>query len=201
MKQQHGYNLVALFNEGSERAYYRLYEELYPSIFTFAHRLLPNIQEAEDVCSESFTKLFQTGERFKDAQSLKAFLFRITRNACLNVLRDNERHTSKHKELGYIIANEQEISDQELQAELVAWVYASIEKLPKKCRKVFKLTLIGFSYEEIAAQLNISESTVRNQKARGLKLLRIALFKEGQFSKTAVVISVLISLMLKENQL
>ena len=200
MKEQHGYNLVALFNEGSERAYYRLYEELYPSIFTLAHRLIPNIQEAEDICSESFVKLFQTAEKFTDAQSLKAFLFRITRNACLNALRNNERYLLRHKEFQYLLQNDQEISDQELQAELVAWIYASIEKLPKKCRKVFKLTLTGFSYEEIAAQLNVSESTVRNQKARGLKLLRIALFKENQFSKTAVVVSVMINL-LKNNQL
>jgi RNA polymerase sigma-70 factor (family 1) len=201
MKQNPGHNLVALFNRGNEKAFYTLYKQLYPSIFTMANKMVANTQEAQDICTESFVKLFQTEEKFESIQNLKAFLFRITRNACLDALKKEERHSLRHKELLYLMENKENIFRQEVEAELMELLYASIENLPKKCRNVFKLTLIGLTYEEIAAHLNISESTVRNQKARGLKLLRMALLRESEFSKNAVIISLLLTLVLKKNHL
>jgi RNA polymerase sigma-70 factor (family 1) len=200
MKQNSGHDLVALFNRGNEKAYYGLYRELYPSIFTLANKMVNNTQEAQDICTESFVKLFQTKEKFETLQNLKAYLFSITRNACLDVIKMEERHSLRHKELLYLMENKEEVFKQEVEADLVEMVYASIEDLPKKCRNILKMTLTGISYEEIAARLNISVSTVRNQKARGVKLLRIALLKENQFLKSAVTISIFLTLILKNNQ-
>lgn len=200
MKQIPANDLVALFNSGNEKAYYGLYRELYPSVFTLANKMVYNTQEAQDICTESFVKLFQTDEKFATLQNLKAWLFSITRNACLDVIKMEERHSLRRKELLYLMENKEEVFRQEVEADLVEMVYASIENLPKKCRNILKLTLTGISYEEIAARLNISVSTVRNQKARGIKLLRIALLKENQFFKSAVTISIMLTLMLKNNQ-
>lgn len=200
MKQTPGHDLITLFNRGNEKAYYGIYKELYPSIFTLANKMVNNTQEAQDVCTESFVKLFQTEEKFDSLQNLKAYLFRITRNACLDVIKMEERHSLRHKELLYLMENKEELFRQEVEADLVEMVYASIENLPRKCRNILKMTLTGISYEEIAARLNISVSTVRNQKARGVKLLRIALLKENQFLKTSVTISIFLTLILKNNQ-
>lgn len=201
MKQNSVNNLVALFNNGNEKAFYILYKQLYPSIVTLASQIVADKQEAQDICTESFIKLFQTEEKFESIQNLKAFLFKITRNACLDVLRKEERHSFHQKELLYLMENKEDVFRKEVEAELVQLVYASIENLPKKCRNIFKLTLKGLSYEEIAAHLKISTSTVRNQKARGLKLLRIALLKENGLSRTAVVVSILLTMILKNNDL
>jgi RNA polymerase sigma-70 factor (family 1) len=194
MKENPGYSLVTLFNRGDEKAFHGLYRELYPGILLLANKMVSNTQEAQDICADSFIKLFQTQEKFDSIQNLKAFLFRITRNACLDSLKKQERHLLGHKQLRYLMEQKEDFFKDEIEAELVEMIYVSIEKLPKKCRKVFKLTLMGLGYEEIADHLNISISTVRNQKARGLKLLRIALLKERELSRTLAIISILIAL-------
>jgi RNA polymerase sigma-70 factor (ECF subfamily) len=59
-------------------------------------------------------------------------------------------------------------------------IYEEIEKLPKKCRQVFKLAYMdGLGNEEIANLLNITYQTVKNQKVRALKILRLALLHKG----------------------
>jgi RNA polymerase sigma-70 factor (family 1) len=194
MKQNPGHDLVALFNRGNEKAYYGLYKDLYPSIFTLANKMVNNTQEAQDICTESFVKLFQSEEKFETLQNLKAYLFTITRNACLNALKRQEKHSLGHKELQYLMENKDDIFKNEVEADLIGMVYAAIENLPKKCRNIFKMTLMGYTPEEIAGHYNISISTVRNQKARGVKLLRIALLKESDLYKTAAIISLLITL-------
>jgi RNA polymerase sigma-70 factor (ECF subfamily) len=200
MEQNPGHNLVALFNRGNEKAFYGLFNELYPSVFTLANKMVRNTQEAQDICTESFIKLFRTEEKFESIQNLKAFLFTITRHACLDALKKEERHSIRHKELLYLMEYKEDIFKQEVEAELVELIYASIERLPTKCRKIFKMILAGFSVEEIAAKMNISVSTVWNQKSRGVKLLRIALLKEKQFSNTAFIISILLTLLLNNNR-
>jgi RNA polymerase sigma-70 factor (family 1) len=201
MKQNSGYNLVALFNSGDEKAFQAIYEELYPGVFLLANKMLDNTQEAQDVCADSFIKLFQTEEKFDDLENIKAFLYRITRNACLDLLKKQERHSLGNKHLGYLMEQHSDFFKSEIEVELAATIYKSIENLPTKCRKVVEMTMMGFDTAEIAVHLNITVSTVRNQKARGIKLLRIALLGENELSGTIAVISLLVTLLTSQKPL
>ena len=194
MEQNPGHNLVALFNNGNQRAFQGLYKLLYPSILVLADNMLSDIQEAQDICTESFIKLFQSNEKFESLQNLKAFLFTITRNACLNSIKSQASSSRNKKQLRYLLNDKEEIWKDEVEAELINMIYASIENLPVKCRKVFRMTLLGYSPEEIAERYKISISTVRNQKARGLKLIRKSVLKEKNLYRTIATISVLITL-------
>jgi len=189
MKHNSGHNLVALFNSGNEKAFQAIYEELCPGVFLLAYNMLDNTQEAQDVCADSFIKLFQVDEHFDRIENIKAFLYRITRNACLNLLRDQERHSAGHKHLGYIMAQQDDHLKSEIEIELAATIYKSIERLPTKCRKIFEMTMMGFDSQEIADHLNISVSTVRNQKVRGIKLLRLALLGQSELPGTVAILS------------
>lgn len=194
MEQNPGHNLVALFNSGNQRAFQGLYKLLYPSILVLADNMLSDTQEAQDVCTESFIKLFQSNEKFESLQNLKAFLFTITRNACLNSIKSKATSSRNKKQLSYLLNDKEEIWKDEVEAELINMIYASIENLPGKCRNVFRMTLLGYSPEEIAERYKISISTVRNQKARGLKLIRKSIMKEKDVYRTIAAISVLITL-------
>lgn len=201
MKQNSGYNLVALFNSGDEKAFQVIYEQLCAGVFLLANKMLLNIQEAQDVCADSFIKLFQAEKKFDDLQNIKAFLYRITRNACLDLIRKQERHSIGNKQLRYLMEQQDDILKNENEVELAATIYKSIENLPKKCRKIFEMTIMGFDYQEIADHLNISVNTVRNQKARGLKLLRIALLSETELSRTIAIVSLLLALLTSQKPL
>lgn len=63
--------------------------------------------------------------------------------------------------------------------QLIVELFDEIEKLPLKCREVFKLNRFErLKYREIALKLNISERTVENHIANALKLLREAMLKD-----------------------
>jgi RNA polymerase sigma factor (sigma-70 family) len=58
-------------------------------------------------------------------------------------------------------------------AETIHLLYKAIDELPVQCRKVFtKLYVEGKSVAEAAAEMKVTVSTVKNQKARGIKLLK-----------------------------
>jgi RNA polymerase sigma-70 factor (ECF subfamily) len=60
-----------------------------------------------------------------------------------------------------------------ISAETVRLLYEAINELPAQCKKVFtKLYVEGKSVAEIATEMNVAVSTVKNQKARGIKLLK-----------------------------
>jgi RNA polymerase sigma-70 factor (ECF subfamily) len=57
--------------------------------------------------------------------------------------------------------------------EVLREVYAELQKLPAECRKVMQLYYQqGLDHKSISAELGVTVSTVKNQKARGLQILR-----------------------------
>ena len=58
-------------------------------------------------------------------------------------------------------------------SEILHDVYSSIESLPVQCRKIVLLSYLGgLSNKQIARHLQLSVHTVRNQKVRGIQLVR-----------------------------
>jgi RNA polymerase sigma factor (sigma-70 family) len=63
-----------------------------------------------------------------------------------------------------------------IRAEVIGEIQRSIEDLPEGCKVVIKLAFTeGLKNEEIAKALGISINTVKSQKQRALKLLRLNL--------------------------
>lgn len=194
MKQEAQYHLIAKLNRRDERAFYTVFHQLYPAIVSFANKLVQDINLAQEICSDSFIKLYQSEEIFAGLENVKAWLFTITKNGCLDAIKKIKHQTQVQKQLQQILESDDRnfITKQEIQSELIEFIYLSIEKLPAQCRRVFQMNMQGMSYEEIAAALKVSISTVRNQKARGLKLLKIAVLKERGLSVSAVTVSIVL---------
>jgi RNA polymerase sigma-70 factor (ECF subfamily) len=69
--------------------------------------------------------------------------------------------------------SERPVIENMIYAETMSRVYAVINQLPNQCKKVFiKHYVEGKKISEIAAELNISVSSVRTHKGRGIELLR-----------------------------
>jgi RNA polymerase sigma-70 factor (ECF subfamily) len=180
--EQSADDLVSQFNRGNSRAYNAIYNLYAPSIYYFAKRFVGDRSVAEDIAADSFIKLYRLHTNFSSLPNIQAFLRITTRNACLNYLRDLKLKDQRKQDLLYILSQDQEkgFPEDQYQAELMQRIYAEIEKLPKKCRQVFKLAYMdGLGNEEIANLLNITYQTVKNQKVRALKILRLALLHKG----------------------
>ncbi|MBL7743128.1 MAG: RNA polymerase sigma-70 factor [Chitinophagaceae bacterium] len=181
MKPAFSYEILESFLLGKESGfdpYFRLY---YKALVFFAKRYVSDDAAAEDIVQECFVKLWENRSKINDEEHLWNWLYRTVYHDCLKwkkrykepfdklrVTRLKEMTESEECEAGY----EENI----IRAETMRQVREAIEGLPAECRKVFyKLYIEGKTVDETAAELEVTRSTVYNQKARGLKLLRVRL--------------------------
>jgi RNA polymerase sigma-70 factor (family 1) len=178
MKQHIHSDIISGFHKGNSRAFDLLFDMFFPALCYFANKLIEERQEAEDIVLDTFQKLWARREHFETMPNIKAFLYITVRNTCLNYLRYRETQRKRTREMIKLMPErfEEDAEQQRIRAEVMKNIYSEIEKLPKKCREVFELYYFeGMKANEIAEQLQISESTVRNQKVRALQLLKTAL--------------------------
>jgi len=166
---------LTAFNQGNSRAFQVIFENYNKILFTCAIQLVKDKEQAEDIVSESFTKLWQRHDVFQTEEHIKAFLFVTTRNASLNYLRHIQRKTASQSELSYLQRDkdDQDVITDMIEGELLRMIYPMIETLPNKCKTIFKLIYFeDASTDEVAQKLHITPRNVLNQKRRALQLLK-----------------------------
>lgn len=166
---------LTAFNQGNNNAFRLIFESYNRLLFTCAIQLVKDKEQAEDIVSEAFTKLWQRHEVFQTEEHIKAFLFVTTRNASLNYLRHIQRKTASQHELSYLNKDkdDQDVITDMIEGELLRRIYPLIETLPNKCRTIFKLIYFeDASTDEVAQKLHITPRNVLNQKARAIQLLK-----------------------------
>jgi RNA polymerase sigma-70 factor (ECF subfamily) len=173
-------HLVSQFNRGNSKAFASLFQIYFPVISYFSRSFISRMQEAEDIASEVFLKLWELRGNFENIDKIKSFLYLAARNKCLDYLRHEKVKSKREEEIIRLLSTEDNafLEKEMIAAELKARMYAAIEKLPFKCRQIFNLHYIsGLTNEEIAVRLQISAKTVSNQKLLALKRLRLDLLK------------------------
>jgi RNA polymerase sigma-70 factor (family 1) len=170
-----------------------LVEAYFPVLCRFAEKFVSDPSTAQDIVQETFIKFWQYEGHFESFSGLKAFLYTVTRNGCLNLQRGREREKKRYQSiLSPDIPEEDPIYDEIIRLEYLQQVNQAIRELPLKMREVFLLSFEeGLSIEEIAQKMNISVKTVRNQKYKSLVLLR------KRFARSAVELVLLLPLLLK----
>jgi RNA polymerase sigma-70 factor (ECF subfamily) len=169
---------VLSLHSGDRTGFTLAYNQFYLSIYHYTKKFVADSQLAEDITADSFVKLWRHAETVSNVQNVKAFLRTTARNACLDHLKAARNHEEKEKEILYLTGQDtrNEFDLAEIKTEVLQYVYAEIEKLPEKCREVFKLSYLEeMKVAEVADYLKISEQTVANQKTKALKILRLAL--------------------------
>ena len=142
-----------------------------PALRAYLRHRFPLMHDVDDIVQESFVQVLRR-DRGKIA-SIRSYLFTVAHHTVLRVFR-------KRKVFSDVPVNElpdwrlvenapdaAEAAHYRLQEELLA---EAIAALPRRCREVLQLRLgHGRSHAEIAAELGLSEATVRVQVARGLQ--------------------------------
>lgn len=146
----------------------RVMEEYGNSIYRMSFLLLKNEQDAQDILQETLIKYLQKAPNFKTQEHEKAWLLRVANNLCKDMLRFRKRnHYIDLEEISELCAATEEKPKQLLQQVLM---------LAENYRKVIYLFYYeGYSVEEVAAILNLSQSAVKKRLERGRNYLRIIL--------------------------
>jgi len=139
----------------------RLYRKFGPAIYSRCRRLLKDDALAEDATQEVFVRVMRHIESAPDDASALAWIYRISTNYCLNLIRDRGRQAEPVEDIPESPSDhpEPEMIDRELAMKLV-------ERAPENLRAPAVLYYIdGLEQEQVAKTLGISRRTVINRLA------------------------------------
>jgi RNA polymerase sigma factor (sigma-70 family) len=162
-----------------------LYNRFSPRMLGVCYRFARNREDAEDMLQEGFIKVFSQMHQFRNQGALEGWIRRIVVHTCINVLKKNKKFSDS---VDLIHANSIHLNENNIHSILQAkQVVESIRLLPMGYRTVLNLYAIeGFSHREIAAILDIEESTSRSQYTRAKAMLEDILIKKKIIQKPRV---------------
>lgn len=163
--------LIEDCKKGKSKSFQKLYEVYAESMFKICLRYLKNTEDAEDVLSVGFTKVFSQigGLDYRDEKSFRAWLKKIMINECLMHLRKQHNFLMvTDEEAETIVFQDNQLSN--LDSE---YLYQEIAALPTGYRTVFNLYCVeGYKHLEIAEMLGIKEATSRSQLNKAKNILK-----------------------------
>ena len=174
---------------GEAAAFERLVTERSGDVYALLYRLTADREEARDLTQETFLRAFQSISRFRGDADLKTWIYRIAVNQARNRWRWWRRRrrdvtvsldaTDGRREQPLVanLRNEDAIDPEQetLARERESHLREALLRLRRTYREAVILRDVeGFSYEEIAATLQLNIGTVKSRLARGrLELRRI----------------------------
>lgn len=162
---------VADKTKALESAYDRYADMLY----RVALSQLQSADDAQDAVQDVFVKYMSASQHFNDDEHERAWLIRVTVNACHDAMR-------KRKRRSYVSLDDvAELSqhDSGFDAVGAVGVMSALAELPEKHRAVIVLHhLEGFSVEEVAKMLGLSVSATKMRLSRGRDALKKIMGKD-----------------------
>jgi len=151
------------------------------TLYNFARYLTGNPTEAEDLVQETYVRALQSADQFTPGTNLKAWLFRILRNAFISVYR-RRRHDPTvggldTVDLGAAGSDEPawfrgDIELDRLRGVVAEEIEAALMSLTEDARTVVLLDLEGLTEGEVADVLGCAVGTVKSRLARARAALR-----------------------------
>lgn len=150
------------------------------ALYNFARYLSRDSVVAEELVQDAFTRALDGEAGFVPGTNLKAWLFRILRNAFLDTKRRDRRNPVALREAGEA-EDEDGASDACLRGDieldrlrnLVARdIEAALSRLSDDARSVILLDVEGFTETEIASVMDTAVGTVKSRLARARAVLR-----------------------------
>lgn len=154
---------------GNESTFGKLVHELYKKLFPFTASLLRSEAEADDVLQEAFLKIWLHRSSLVGIENPSGWIFTVVANTASNHLRSKIRRELTVKKFSSQAVTTENIVE-EIDARFTQFLIdEAVNQLPEKRKLVFLLSKKeGLSRREIAARLNISENTVRNQLSEAI---------------------------------
>ena len=173
--------------DGNHADFEKLYKAFFEPLFHFAKDYVISKDVARNIVQDSFLLLWEKRIFIDPGQSLKSFLYTITKNKCLNYLSREKTKLKVNTKIQQSYFDEIKLNYQALQQlpleklsfdELQELIAKATEKLPPKTKLVFEMSRYeGFKNVEISEKLNISPKTVEWHITQSLKVLREQLKK------------------------
>lgn len=186
--------LITRCLDGDHDAFRELVERYQQRVYNLAFRMTNNHDDAQDLSQESFVRAYRALKSFKGDSSFSTWLHRITNNVVLDELRKRRRQPVVAMSTDASITTEEGMytvefsapecdtpEEQMLRSEKKREIETALNELSPEHRLALVLRDIqGYSYEEIARQLDVNIGTVKSRINRARLALRERLMEREQ---------------------
>lgn len=160
------------------KAYSQLYELLSDGLHRFSYSLVKSNEAAEEIVSDVFIKIWKIRSKLLEIENLRVYCYKVAKNFSLNYI--IKHYKKKVVSLDGIdveaVIEMRGPVEMCISADLVNQIRQVICQLPPQCKLIFQLVKEdGLRYKEVAAILDLSPLTVRNQLAIAIRKIGEAL--------------------------
>lgn len=157
--------LLMQLKEGNKAAFDEIFNRFADPIHTYISKRLEGSEEADDIVQEVFIRLWNKRQSIVIQSSFRNYLYTMVQHCIADHLRAAKRkkYTLTANIPDYTEQRPQ--PDEQYQYKQVYFIWkGAINKLPGQMRRIYAMkNEEQLSVKEIAAQLQLSEQTVKNQ--------------------------------------
>ncbi len=171
--------VIELIRKGQTEAYGDLVRQYHKRVMGYCFSMLSNRTDADEAAQDIFVKAYQNLDKFKGDSSFSTWLYRITANHCLDILR--KRNRRKNVSLDNLVEQEgsqvQKLfatsSSADRHLENAQLAHKILSTLSEDQRQILTMREAeGLEYQEIAETLGCSLDAVKGRLARARKQLQ-----------------------------
>jgi RNA polymerase sigma factor (sigma-70 family) len=173
--------LVALFRAGNDEAFRVIHDRYRQRLFAYTRQMLPGSrQDAEDALQDVFVRAYSSLRSNDRELALRAWLYRVAHNRCVDELRRPAPPAPEMLELVRAPSHDP-IAEAE-QRESLRRLIEDVRRLPDQQRSALLMReLSGMSYFELAGALGVSVPAVKSLLVRA----RVSLAQAQEARDTA----------------
>ncbi|MGK7396660.1 MAG: RNA polymerase sigma factor [Candidatus Cyclobacteriaceae bacterium M3_2C_046] len=181
---------VLLLKNGETGAFNKIYDKYKAPVFSYCIHLVKSSQLAEELTHDVFLKIWQKKHQLNPDLSLKAFIGTICHHQVVSFLRKTARDDKAFEKIRSCISSDcYSLEDQLLFEEYKSWLFKGIEALPPKRQLIYRLCKLDLkSYDEVAAEYNISRNAVKDHMVKANHFLKDYLVKNADMVLLYIVI-------------
>ncbi|MBL7696820.1 MAG: RNA polymerase sigma-70 factor [Chitinophagaceae bacterium] len=161
-------------SEGNKNAFRVLFDLYHGRLTTFIFRLTKSETTAAELVQDIFVKLWVNRAELPDVKNVQAYLFTMASNRTIDHLRKISAESRMLARLWTRISRYQESTEDVYNAkEYNELINQAVIQLSPQKQKIFRLSRYeGLNHEEIATQLGLSKSTVKNHLVDALRHIK-----------------------------
>ena len=162
--------LIAVNND--QAAYKELFVMLHYRLKQFAFTILKSHEEAEELVSDVFIKIWEKRGQLTTVESPRLYFYTTTKNLAITRINKQKKQISMAPDDWLVQLNSIYFDPEKLMIteEVFRQIRQAVNDLPPRCRLIFKLVKEdGLRYKEVAEILHLSVKTVEAQMAIALR--------------------------------
>lgn len=173
LRTQPDVKLASLAARGSEAAFEAIVHRYRRPLLTYCRRLLRSETRGEDVVQQVFLNAWAALRGGTQVRDVRSWLYQIAHNVAVSVLRRAETELDELSETQCGLTTPEGELDQRM---LTHDALAALAALPELQHKAMLRTAVeGYTYQEVATELGITDTAVRGLVYRARSTLRQAL--------------------------